>query len=150
MAITLEELYKKVMSDRDIMGEFVRASGKGSLSEFAGQYGCTATDSEIRNYFISACEGTDEGELDDDAVEGVAGGFDFFAWISGIFNDIFGSGTTTAATTSTTDSSRSRSSYLGGGMVEVGKAPKDMTKIVGKGIAPASVGVPKSSYLKKM
>ena len=49
--MTLEELYNKVMSDRDNMAEFVKASGTGSLEDLAKQYDCHATDSEIRDYF---------------------------------------------------------------------------------------------------
>ena len=51
--MTLEELYNKVMSDRDIMAEFVKASGTDKLTDFAKQYDCPATDREIRDYFIA-------------------------------------------------------------------------------------------------
>ena len=145
--MTLEELYNKVMSDRDNMAEFVKASGTGSLEDLAKQYGCSATDSEIRNFFISKCQG--EGELDDDAVEAVSGGaFDFFAWIGNLFNSLFGDGSSTTQTAGSTGSIKS-SSILGGGIVN---ANNDLPKssIVGKGIAPASNNISKSSIYKKL
>ena len=81
--MTLEELYNKVMSDRDIMAEFVKASGTDTLSEFANRHGCTATDDEIRKFFTAKCE----GELPDDAAEAVSGGaFDLGKLINAVFN----------------------------------------------------------------
>ena len=145
--MTLEELYNKVMSDRDNMAEFVKASGTGSLEDLAKQYGCSATDSEIRNFFISKCQG--EGELDDDAVEAVSGGaFDFGKWLSDLFDSIFGGGSSTTQTAGSTGSIKS-SSILGGGIVS---ANNDLPKssIVGKGIAPAASNLQKSSIYKKL
>ena len=93
--MTLEELYNKVMSDRDIMAEFVKASSSDSLSAFAKGYGCNATDNEIRKYFLSQCgdqvQIEDEGELEDDALENVSGGSIFFvSWITSLFARLFG------------------------------------------------------------
>lgn len=144
--MTLEELYNKVMSDRDIMAEFVKASGTGTLADFADQYDCHATDSEIRDYFIAKCGG--EGELDDDAVEAVSGGaFDFFAWIGNLFNSLFGGAESVSNTNSTTGSSKR--AVVGGGIVN---ANNDLPKnsIVGKGIAPAASNLQKSSIYKKL
>lgn len=53
----IEKLYYTVMSDRNIMKEFVKASGTNHLSDFAETYGCIATESEIRRFFIEKCEG---------------------------------------------------------------------------------------------
>ena len=143
--MTLEELYNKVMSDRDNMAEFVKASGTGSLEDLAKQYGCSATDSEISNFFISKCQG--EGELDDDAVEAVSGGaFDFGKWLSDLFDSIFGG----AGSSNTSASTTTKNSVIGGGIVSVSNAPTDKSKIVGKGIAPASNNISKSSIYKKL
>ena len=142
--MTLEELYNKVMSDRDIMAEFVKASGTGTLADFADQYDCHATDSDIRDYFIAKCGG--EGELDDDAVQAVAGGaFDFFAWIGNLFNSIFGG----AGSSNTSASTIPKNSVVGGGIVN---ANNDLPRnsIVGKGIAPAASNLQKSSIYKKL
>ena len=144
--MTLEELYNKVMSDRDNMAEFVKASGTGSLEDLAKQYGCSATDSEIRNFFISKCQG--EGELDDDAVEAVSGGaFDFGKWLSDLFNSLFGGAESVSNTNSTTGSSKR--AVVGGGIVN---ANNDLPRntIVGKGIAPAASNLQKSSIYKKL
>ncbi|MBQ9384142.1 MAG: hypothetical protein IJT87_07885 [Ruminiclostridium sp.] len=73
--MTLEGLYNKVMSSRDIMAEFVKASGTDTLSEFAERHGCTATDIEIRRFFIAKCE----GEIPDEELEIAAGGAVDFA-----------------------------------------------------------------------
>lgn len=82
--ITLDELYKKVMSDRSTMAEFVKASGTGTLSQFAGLHGCTATDEEIRRFFLIKCE----GELTDEETEEVTGGQNGFnCWIEKVFRD---------------------------------------------------------------
>ena len=145
--MTLEELYNKVMSDRDNMAEFVKASGTGSLEDLAKQYGCSATDSEIRNFFISKCQG--EGELDDDAVEAVSGGaFDFGKWLSDLFNSLFGGAASTTSTTANTGST-SGNSVVDGGIVNANNnLPK--SSIVGKGIAPASNNISKSSIYKKL
>lgn len=142
--MTLEELYNKVMSDRDNMAEFVKASGTGTLADFADQYDCHATDSEIRDYFIAKCGG--EGELDDDAVEAVSGGaFDFCAWLSDLFNSIFGG----AGSSNTSASTIPKNSVVGGGRVNVTDTlPKD--KIVSKGIAPAGGTLSKDSIYKKL
>ena len=142
--MTLEELYNKVMSDRDIMAEFVKASGTGTLVDFADQYDCHTTDSEIRDYFIAKCGG--EGELDDDAVEAVSGGaFDFCAWLSDLFNSIFGG----AGSSNTSASTTTKNSVIGGGRVKVTDTlPKD--KIVSKGIAPASGNLSMDSICKKL
>jgi hypothetical protein len=140
----LEGLYNKVRSDRDIMAEFVKASGTGALADFADQYDCHATDSEIRDYFIAKCGG--EGELDDDAVEAVSGGaFDFFAWIGNLFNSLFGG----AGSSNTSASTTTKNSVIGGGIVN---ANNDLPRssIVGKGIAPASNNISKSSIYKKL
>lgn len=143
--MTLEELYNKVMSDRDIMAEFVKASGTGTLADFADQYDCHAADSEIRDYFIAKCGG--EGELDDDAVEAVSGGaFDFCAWLSDLFNSIFGG----AGSSNTSASTTTKNSVIGGGIVSVSNAPTDKSKIVGKGIAPATGILSKDSIYKKL
>ncbi len=145
--MTLEELYNKVMSDRDIMAEFVKASGTGTLADFADQYDCHATDSEIRDYFIAKCGG--EGELDDDAVEAVSGGaFDFFAWIGNLFNSLFGGAASTASTTANTGST-SGNSVVGGGRVNVTNNLSG-NQIVGNGIAPAASNLRKSSIYKKL
>ncbi len=145
--MTLEELYNKVMSDRDNMAEFVKASGTGSLEDLAKQYGCSATDSEIRNFFISKCQG--EGELDDDAVEAVSGGaFDFFAWIGNLFNSLFGGAASTTSTTANTGST-SGNSVVGGGRVNVTNN-LSRNQIVGNGIAPAASNLQKSSIYKKL
>lgn len=77
--MTLEELYNKVMSDRNIMGEFVKASGTGKLTEFAGKYDCSATDGEVRRYFAAQCE----GEIEDDDLDIAAGGTVNFAQLFG-------------------------------------------------------------------
>ena len=88
--MTLEELYNKVMSSREIMGKFVKASGTSSLAAFAKSYGCIATEQEIRRFFMVKCG---EGTLEDDAVESVYGGAsNFEKWINGIYNKIFGNG----------------------------------------------------------
>ena len=68
---TLEELYNAVMSDRVKMGEFVAASGRNKLSAFAEKYGCNSTEEEVRKFFLKKCE----GELSDDELEKVAGGY---------------------------------------------------------------------------
>ena len=144
--MTLEELYNKVMSDRDNMAEFVKASGTGTLADFADQYDCHATDSEIRDYFIAKCGG--EGELDDDAVEAVSGGaFDFFAWIGNLFNSLFGGAESVSNTNSTTGSSKR--AVVGGGIVN---ANNDLPRnsVVGKGIPPAESNLQKSSIYKKL
>ena len=144
--MTLEELYNKVMSDRDNMAEFVKASGTGTLADFADQYDCHATDSEIRDYFIAKCGG--EGELDDDAVEAVSGGaFDFFAWIGNLFNSLFGGAESVSNTNSTTGSSKR--AVVGGGIVN---ANNDLPRnsVVGKGIPPAASNLQKSSIYKKL
>jgi hypothetical protein len=93
--ITLEEFYNKVMSDRDEMAEFVKASGTDTLAEFAESRGCKATELEIRKYFLGKCadklpeEG--EGEISDDELENVSGGsIFFFKWMSGLFSTLFG------------------------------------------------------------
>lgn len=67
---TLEELYNAVMSDRLKMGEFVAASGRNRLSDFAEKNGCNATENEIRKFFLKKCE----GEISEDELEKVAGG----------------------------------------------------------------------------
>lgn len=67
---TLEELYNTVMSDRAKMGEFVAASGKKKLSDFAWEYGCKASDEEVRIFFLKKCE----GDISDEELEMVAGG----------------------------------------------------------------------------
>ena len=70
------------MSSRDMMAEFVKASGTDTLSEFAGRYGCRASGDEIRRFFMAKCE----GELPDDAAEEVSGGaFDLGKLISIMF-----------------------------------------------------------------
>ena len=80
--MALEDLYNKVMSSRDTMAEFVKASGTDTLSEFAGRHGCDASKDEIRKYFIAKCE----GELPDDAVDEVSGGtFDLGQLIASVF-----------------------------------------------------------------
>ena len=85
--ITLEELYNKVMSDRNIMKEFVKASSYHSLEVFAEKYGCLATERDIRNYFILKCE----GRLEDDDVGAVTGGTVIFEeMINDIFNMKYG------------------------------------------------------------
>ena len=96
--ITLEELYNKVMSDREIMQEFVKASGTGSLSAFAKSYDCDASQEQIQNFFISKCgdkpsTGDDSlEELSDDDLENVAGGsIGFTNWLCSFFSRIFGS-----------------------------------------------------------
>ncbi len=145
--MTLEELYNKVMSDRDIMAEFVKASGTGTLADFADQYDCHATDSEIRDYFIAKCGG--EGELDDDAVEAVAGGaFDFCVWLSDLFNSIFGGAASTTSTIANKGST-SGNSVVGGGRVNVTNN-LSRNQIVGNGIAPAASNLQKSSIYKKL
>lgn len=148
--MTLEELYNKVMSDRDIMAEFVKASGTNSLEAFAKSYGCDAADTEIRKYFIAQCE----GELPDDAVEDVAGGFfDFGKFISDLFCAIFG-GPAAASTDCSVSVPASSpgvtpSSVTGGGMVNVG-GNVPTSSVVGKGLAPTSGNIRKSSIFKKM
>lgn len=67
---TLEELYNAVMSDRVKMGEFVAASGRNRLSDFAEKNGCNATENEIRKFFLKKCE----GDISDEELEMVAGG----------------------------------------------------------------------------
>ncbi len=85
--ITLEELYNKVMSDRNIMKEFVKASSNHALSVFAEKHECIATERDIRNYFILKCE----GRLDDDDVGAVTGGTVIFEeMINDIYNMKFG------------------------------------------------------------
>ena len=117
------------------------------LSEFAKSHGCTATYSEIRDFFIRKCQG--EGELDDDAVESVSGGsFDFSKWTSDLFNSIFGGAGNSTNTGST--SSPAKNSIVGGGIVNVSNAPTDKSKIVGKGIAPATGTLSKDSIYKKL
>ncbi len=109
--ITLDELYDMVMSNREIMGEFVKASGTDSLSAFAGSYGCSASDEEIRRFFIMKCE----GEISDDEVSSVAGGAAYFGrWVSNMFR-------------SATDVTRSGSRAAGKGIVPAAKkAPTDI------------------------
>lgn len=81
--MALEDLYNRVMSSRDTMAEFVKASGTDTLSEFAGKHGCAASKDEIRKFFIAKCE----GELPDDAVDEVSGGaFDLGKLIYAVFN----------------------------------------------------------------
>ena len=141
--MTLEELYNKVMSDRDTMGEFVKASGTGSLAAFAESLGCKTTDEEIRKFFMARCEG--EGEISDDDAANVAGGvFDFGKWISDLFTSLFGGGSPEPAVTTV-----NRSSVLGGGMV---RADNNISKssVVGKGMAPATTTLSKSSIYKKL
>ena len=78
----LEKLYQIVMSDRQVMGEFVKASGTDRLAAFAEKYGCTATDSEIRRYFTAKCE----GEIPDDELDIAAGGtVDFTMLLSKLY-----------------------------------------------------------------
>ena len=67
---TLETLYQTVMSNRHIMGEFVKASGTDQLAAFAERYGCAATDSEIRSFFSAKCE----GEIPDDTAADITAG----------------------------------------------------------------------------
>ncbi len=67
---TLEELYNEVMSNRVKMGEFVAASGRNRLSDFAEKNGCNATENEIRKFFLKKCE----GDISDEELEMVAGG----------------------------------------------------------------------------
>ena len=132
--MTLEELYNKVMSDRDIMAEFVKASGTGALSDFAKQYDCDATDDEIRKCFMNKCG--DEGELDDDALEDVSGGMlDFGAWINKLFTSLFGESDAIGISTGNT-AAPSKNSVLGGGIVDL-NGPVTPDKILGKGTAPA-------------
>ena len=100
--ITVEELYNKVTSDKDMMQEFVNASGKDSLSAFAKAHDCDATDKEIREYFMSKSEKRYEGPISDDDLENVSGGvFDFFSFISNFFTSIFGGKVQTADKTDT-------------------------------------------------
>lgn len=81
--MALEDLYNKVMSNRDTMAEFVKASGTDTLSEFAGRHGCIASREEIRRFFIARCE----GELPDDAVDEVSGGtYDLGKLINAVFS----------------------------------------------------------------
>jgi hypothetical protein len=146
MIMTLEEFYNKIISDRDIMAEFVKASGDGTLSDFAKQYGCTATDSEIRDYFVAQNQGS-EGELDDDDVESVAGGaFDFFSWLNKLFNNIFHIGSDEIKTGT---GSMPKSSVVDGGRVNAG-IPQPRSTIVGKGIAPAGGTLSKDRISQKL
>ena len=145
----LEELYKMVMSDRDIMSEFVKASGTDTLSAFAEKYGCNASDSEIRNFFLAQCE----GELPDDAVESVAGGFfDFGKWISDRFNSLFGgfmgSGSSSTNTSNTT-SSAGKNSFVGGGAVNFTNGSQN-ARVSNKAIGNAAKGVSLDSISRKM
>ena len=142
--MTLDELYNTVMSDRDNMAEFVKASGTGALSEYAREHGCSASDFEIRDYFISKCQG--EGELDDDDVELVSGGaFDFGKWLSDLFDSIFGGAGAASGTLST--GSTPKNSVVGGGIVNVNNDPPK-SSVVGKGIAPAGGELSKKSIYK--
>lgn len=67
---SLEKLYTLVMSNRQIMGEFVKASATDHLAEFAEKYGFNAANEEIRRYFTAKCE----GEIPDDKLDAAAAG----------------------------------------------------------------------------
>ena len=112
--MTLEELYNKVMSDRDMMAEFVKASSTDTLSEFAESQGCKATNVEIRKYFMGKCGDTvpenSEGEIADDELENVSGGsIMFFKWVSSLFTTLFGGGEASEFVKPTLGSHRSSS-----------------------------------------
>ena len=71
--LSLEELYKKVMSSDELKKEYFAAANEGRLAEFLGAHDCRATLEELQK-FLSSPEALPQGEISDDELDAVAGG----------------------------------------------------------------------------
>ena len=71
--LSLEELYKKVMSSDELKKEYFAAANEGRLVEFLGAHDCRATLEELQK-FLSSPEALPQGEISDDELDSVAGG----------------------------------------------------------------------------
>lgn len=66
--MTIEELYKKVIADEELRKAYAAAAKDGKVAEFLSENGCTSTKEEIKAFFES------KKELSDDELDAVSGG----------------------------------------------------------------------------
>ncbi len=66
--MTIEELYKKVIADEELRKACAAAAKDGKVAEFLSENGCTSTKEEIKAFFES------KKELSDDELDAVSGG----------------------------------------------------------------------------
>ena len=71
--LSLEELYKKVMSSGELKKEYFEAAKEGRIAEFLGEHDCGATLEELQD-FLTSPKVLPQGEIADDELDAVAGG----------------------------------------------------------------------------
>ena len=73
---TIEELYKEVIASEELKKTVSEIKDMSAVADFLKEHGCEATVNE----FVEFIQSQSEGEIEDDVVAEVAGGFPQFGF----------------------------------------------------------------------